>query len=193
MIAKSAFFTAMGILALIAMPGCNSESSGPEQVPCDPPSKPGVFEVGTGEDCFARLSDGAEIPLQNGPQGGYHLFVAVGCKDCGETVRIQYGVRDPMTNAALTGTYENKEMMALTGDTWRQVAGIQLSMPGTSWDEQNDPPPAKGTALILWANALDANDKLIHEAQVSLVIGNTEQWDPCDPGDESEACAGNGI
>lgn len=171
----------------LALSACDGTPENPSDS-CDPPSDPAEFEVGTGEECFERLDAGGAIPLMNGPQGGYHLFVAVGCADCPEEVRISYGARDPQTGEALAGTYESEEVKELGGDDWHQTAGIQLSMPGLSWDETSDPPPAKGTPLVLWAEAKDKSGSSIHTAEIALTIGATVQWDPCEGDGNSEAC-----
>src|SRR5687768_6189451 len=49
---------------------------------CDTPPDPETFEMGTGEHCFARLSANQAVDLISGPQGGYHVWLAIGCADC---------------------------------------------------------------------------------------------------------------
>lgn len=175
------------LAAALLLSACgSSESNSPDL--CDPPDSPADFEVGTGEKCFERLAAEAEIPLIRGPQGGYHLWLAVGCADCGDKPHLKYGARSSDSEEPLPGTYVADRHVPLEGDSWGQVAGIQLSMPGLSWDEENDPPPAKGTRLFLWADVVNGS-QVVHHAEVPVVLGDTVYWDNCD--DNSEACAGN--
>lgn len=76
--------------------------------------------MGTGEKCFEAVAGGQEVPLMSGPQGGYHMWLAVGCVDCAATVHLKYGARDPATNMPLTGTYDEEAMVPLKGKDWPQ-------------------------------------------------------------------------
>lgn len=154
---------------------------------CDPPSNPAAFEVGTGESCFERLSENGEIALMSGPQGGYHLWLSIGCADCGDQVLVAYGVRDPATGQALEGTIDSAAMIELSGGTWRQVAGFQVPIPGVQWDPEMAP-PAKGTPIVLWAAAKDGSGEVLHEAEIPLFIGETATWDPCVENPDGDDC-----
>ncbi len=148
---------------------------------CTTPGDHPVFALGTGEDCFEPLSDGDVLPLISGPQGGYHLWLALGCSDCGATPVLSWGARDPATGQTLEGTFDSQGVVNLSGGAWPQAAGLFAGMPGVSWDPENEPPPAPGTHVILWARV----DAAGHEAAVEVVIGETIAWDPCieDPND----------
>ncbi|NUP09445.1 MAG: hypothetical protein HOW73_25610 [Polyangiaceae bacterium] len=207
------FRLAYAALALLALAGiaCGSDISdgeggqggqggeggegggGPTPTECDAPDTPGTFEIGTGEACFERISEGATISQMNGPQGGYHLWLAVGCADCGAEIQVRYSLLDPETMMPLDGTYPDNiayaELSSAGG--WPQRAGIQMSMPGIEWDIENDPPIAEGTPFILDVEALDPSSlEVLHEAQLSLVIGSIQPWDPCDLHPEGECCTG---
>src|SRR4051812_16305154 len=65
---------------------------------CDDPPSPQMFEIGTGEKCFSRLTANQVIPVKQGPQGGFHLWLAMGCSDCPEKVTVLYGLKDKATN-----------------------------------------------------------------------------------------------
>lgn len=41
----------------------------------DPPSGPGVIEIGTGALDFEPLTEGQELGIVAGPQGGYHFII----------------------------------------------------------------------------------------------------------------------
>lgn len=155
---------------------------------CKTPDPAESFEVGTGEKCFEAVAAGQEVPLMSGPQGGYHMWLAVGCVDCSATVHLKYGARDPATNMPLTGTYDEEAMVPLKGKDWPQAAGLIVHMPGLSWDPENDPPPAKGTKLLLWSEAYDAKDALLHEAQVEIVVGDIVEWSPCAEDPNNPVC-----
>lgn len=179
------------LLLLSALAGLTACQGSVEQIACDAPKDAGVFEIGTGEECFSRLAANDEIPLINGPQGGYHVWLAVGCKDCGEgSVELRYGVRDPATQMPLAGTGELQEVVPLAGEGFRQAAGIIVYMPGLSWDPEIDPPPAKGTHVVLWVEA-SSGGQLLHSAEVEVVIGDVQHWDPCEDDPDSESCSFN--
>ena len=163
----------------------SSTSTGPA---CDAPAGVGSFEIGTGEKCFEPLADGDEIPLMSGPQGGYHVWLATGCTDCGTVVHYFYGVRDPATNMALTGTYTAEAMLELAGAGWPQKAGIVIHMPGLSWDPMNEPPPAKGTKVILWAESYTPQGDVSHKAEVLVTIGDIQDWNPCIENPDDPLC-----
>lgn len=154
---------------------------------CDTPPEPGAFEIGTGEECFSRVADGDEVPLMNGPQGGYHMWLALGCQDCQTPTLLRFGAHDPATGMPLTETYDQQEMVPLHGEGFPQAAGIIVTMPGLSWDPEGQPPLAKGTHVVLWAKAYDG-DQLLHEAQVEVVVGDIQTWDPCADDPNSMYC-----
>ncbi|MBK8256166.1 MAG: hypothetical protein IPK82_26290 [Polyangiaceae bacterium] len=156
-------------------------------VECVAPSNPEVFGIGTGEHCFEPLADGAEVPLMNGPQGGYHVWLAVGCQDCGSQVTLKYGVHDVTTGEPLANTYDLQSVQPLKGDTFPQSAGIIVNMPGIIWDPDNSPPLPKGTHFVLWVDAYQ-NDTLIHKGQVELIVGDIVEWNPCEEDPNNPAC-----
>lgn len=146
---------------------------------CEAPPLPGQFAVGTGEKCFDQLAAQDEIPLMNGPQGGYHLWLSIGCKDCPNPVHLKYGARDPVTQMPFAGTGNFEAMVPLSKQSWPQAAGLVVNMPGLSWDPESQPPPAKGTHVVLWAEAYGAGEALLHAAEVEVILGDIESWDPC--------------
>lgn len=159
--------------------------AGGQPVDCDPPSTTAVFEIGSGEECFEPLADGATVPLISGPQGGYHLWVAVGCADCAATVSLEWGVNDPVTGETFPNTYPNQGTVPLSSGAWPQAAGLIAGMPGLSWDPENEPPPPPGTHVLLWVKSSGAVE---HEAEVEVVIGETVSWDPCAETPDDPAC-----
>ncbi|MBL9025852.1 MAG: hypothetical protein JNL21_26895 [Myxococcales bacterium] len=146
---------------------------------CAPPASAGAFEIGTGERCFEPLVSDQEVPLMQGPQGGYHVWLAVGCNDCPDNPTLVWGALDPATGATLEGTYESQSVVDLSNQSWPQIAGLFTNMPGLSWDPMTYPPPAKGTHVVLYAKLLGSSMETLHEGQVEIVIGDTLVWDPC--------------
>lgn len=160
---------------------------------CEPPAGVGVFAMGTGERCFEPLTDGQEVPLMQGPQGGYHVWLAIGCADCGDAPALTWGALDPMTGMTLEGTYESQSVLDLSDQAWPQMAGLFVGMPGLSWDPMSYPPPAKGTHVILYAKV--SAPGITHEEQVEVVIGDVTIWDPCanDPNNCPDGAGGGFV
>lgn len=141
---------------------------------CLDPPDPGAFELGTGELCFERLSAGQTLPVIAGPQGGYHLWAAALCADCGPQTVISYATRDFATHAELS--YENSAVVTPLGPAGR-IVGLQAPLPGAPWDPDTVLP--KGTHVLLWIGERDAAGNLLREAEIEVVLGEEVYWDPC--------------
>lgn len=160
--------------------------AGGEAPTCDPPPSPEPFELGTGEKCFARLASLETVPMIQGPQGGYHLWTAVGCDGCSSPLHLRYGVNDPVTGMPLA--YGPSEVFAdLKGDGWKQKAGITNGLPGISWAPEDDPPLPEGTHVLLWVELLNDTTVVDHR-EVELIIGPTVIWDPCIEDPNNDLC-----
>lgn len=158
--------------------GSGGSGGGPACV--DPPD-PQVFEVGSGQTCFERLTPGQTVPVMSGPQGGYHVWLGIGCADCGDHAILRYGVKDPATHDWVAGTHENTVVTPLDPAGWHQFAGLQAFLPGVHWDPTSALP--KGTHVLLSATVLDDAMAVKHAAEVEIVLGETESWyPPCDTG-----------
>lgn len=158
-------------------------------ITCTDPPAPAVFEIGTGETCFERVTAGQTVPVMAGPQGGFHIWLAVGCADCGGQAILTYGVKDPATHDWIAGTYANNAVVPLDADGWPQHAGIITYLPGIAWDPASYLP--KGTHVLLYAAVLDTSMAVKHEGEVELVLGDTQSWSPpCDPGPNCGAPGG---
>lgn len=162
--------------------GSSSASTGASaggSSPCADPAAPAAFEIGGGEACFERLTAGQTVPTMQGPQGGFHLWLGVGCSDCGAKPILQYGVKDPATGDWFADTFPQKEVIALDSSGWGQLAGITAFLPGVVWDPMSQLP--KGSHVILSAAVLDGSGDVVHEGEIELVLGDVEIWDvPCD-------------
>lgn len=173
--------------------GAGGEGGSPPTIDCDAPENPGPFELGTGEACFERVGSGDSVPMMNGPQGGYHMFLAVGCEGCPEEAIVEYSVLDPVTREVIERTYPGSRAYAsfVDADGWEQAPGIQLGMPGIMWDVENDPPLPEGTGLLFVVALLDtATEEVLHESELEVVTGPITPWDPCDLHPEDDCCTG---
>ena len=65
------------------------------------------IEIGTGDRDFAALADGATVTPVRGPQGGYHIYVALKTKDLG-----QYGTKTRVDGAQVS------TLLAAQGGAW---------------------------------------------------------------------------
>jgi hypothetical protein len=160
--------------------------AGGEAPGCDPPAGAGAFDLGTGEKCFEALTEGQTITMIEGPQGGYHLWMAVGCTDCVQPAHLRYGADDPATGMPIH--YGPSELYAeLKCTTWPQKAGVIVALPGLSWDPEYDPPLPKGTPVLLWVEVVEG-ETVLHRAEIEIVIGETVYWDPCVEDPNHELC-----
>lgn len=157
---------------------------------CVTPQGAGDFAIGTGEECFEPLGDAHVVPLVAGPQGGYHVWISLGCRDCAGAAAVRYGTKD--ASGAWVAS-DGPLMFALqeglpTVDQWGSLAGIQGYMPGLSWDPEAEPAPQKGDTFTVYVAVVDADLAPLHEAEVEITIGDTVYWDPCE--DDPEQCFG---
>lgn len=217
-VSRSLSFSFWLVLSAASIPliGCGSSASGPVGggdeggrsaggeggeggtggqspiIDCEAPPSPEAFEIGTGEACFTRLESGAVVDQMNGPQGGYHVWLALGCTDCPPSLALEYSMLDPVTGEPLPGTFPGSQTFAelvSIGDGFAEAAGIQLGMPGLSWDPETEPPLPEGTTFVLEVKATNQSGTLLHEASVELELGPIVPWDPCDLHPEGECCA----
>lgn len=162
--------------------GGASGTGGTGGAACVAPPSPPVFEVGTGESCFTRLTPGQTVKVENGPQGGFHIWLALGCTDCGATPIVQFGIKDPATSDYYPMTMVQKQVVPLDG-AWPQRAGLTAFLPGMVWDKTSQLP--MGTHVLLSGAVLDASGAVLHSSDVEVVLGDIEQWNPpcsTDPG-----------
>jgi hypothetical protein len=161
---------------------------GGETPDCEAPSAPEPFELGTGETCFARVAAGETLPLVQGPQGGYHLWVAVSCTGCAEQLYLRYGALDPVTGEAFPNTYATEGMVDLVGDaSYRQRAQLTAVMPGVPWDPETYPPLEKGARVLLYVELLEGSE-VVERRELEVRVGDTVSWDPCAEDPESPYC-----
>jgi hypothetical protein len=157
--------------------GAASSSTGGDT--CASPSDPIAFEAGSGEACFERLTTGQTVTVLQGPQGGYHVWLAVGCVGCSGKTTIEFGVKDPATKTWFATTSPQKVSVDLGGAGWQQQAGFTAFLPGVVWDEKSSLP--KGTHVLLTTIHYAADGISSEEIQHEIVLGDIEQYNPpCD-------------
>jgi hypothetical protein len=145
-----------------------------------PPPSPAAFEAGSGQTCFERLTSGQTVTVLQGPQGGFHIWLAVGCSGCTAKTTLEYGVKDPATKTWFATTSPQKVAVDLGGAGWRQQAGFTAFLPGVPWDQTTQLP--KGTHVLLTAITYGADNLPIDDVENDVVLGDIEQYTPpCDP------------
>ncbi len=157
-----------------------ASSSGTGGDTCAAPPSPAPFEAGGGETCFERLTQGQTVKVLQGPQGGFHIWLAVGCTGCTSSKTIEYGVKDPATKTWFAMSTPQKVAVDLAGAGWREHAGFTAFLPGVPWDQTTQLP--KGSHVLLTAILYGDNNAPVDEIENDVVLGDIEQYSPpCDP------------
>ncbi len=124
--------------------------------------------AGTGESAFEPLGPSVVVPLNSGPQGGFHLWVALRCEGCGAEGTISYAVRDAATNELLT--YDGiKQIVQFTDATppWKEAAGI------FGYLQSYNAADYIGRKVKFWVSvASTINGPSLGEAEADAVIGD---------------------
>lgn len=120
--------------------------------------------VGTGEVAFEDTKSIDGVPLIAGPQGGYHIWVAVRCRGVGpQQVQIRYGVSDA----------QSAELLSVEG--LRAVVDL---LPVDGWDEwlamtafltSGDTSTYAGREIVLWAEVEDATGQPLSDTAPTVV------------------------
>lgn len=63
---------------------------------------PVAFELGTGEEDFEALTEGQTLAMVHGPQGGWHLTMAVHGANTDQFVSLEYRVVDVQSQTTIT-------------------------------------------------------------------------------------------
>jgi len=164
----------MKLLPLIALlvltSACTTETEppGPQAPVCEPESWDGALQVGGGEDCFEGLSTGEIVPLIAGPQGGFHVWLAVRCRGCEPGATVAYAVKDAagdfMMGQSQQGVVEMQD-----ADDYRHGAGIQAMMPGDGFTT----PTYLRDAFALWVE-MNIDGQVVSD-EVAIIIDGIER------------------
>lgn len=156
----------------------DSAGAGPTPSKCGETPDAPDFEMGTGEVCFEPLHDGDILPVMAGPQGGFHVWVALLCAACPDEVHSLVGVKLEGSDAWEGETGER--IIELHSD---QFAGLYALLAGTTADPTTVLPEGTDVRVIVQVSSLDGD--LLFEGEKHVTLGPTEVWyNICDP-DES--------
>jgi len=147
----------------------------------------GSFEVGAGEDCFSSLDDGQNVALMAGPQGGFHIWVSVRCRDCARDQLLRYGVQNVETGEWAWGEPQEHLVTMDKLDSYKQAAGLTAFMPGDSWS--GEAPDVLGKRFLIVAEVAAGGE--VYTDEVIVVPDRVEYWDgpPCEES-YGEGCLG---
>lgn len=152
------------LATLLGAAGCTSEVDEVGE-PAAPyvPVEPDAFEVGTGAGAFQELSPGATVPIIEGGQGGYHIWISVRCGTCGPALTLDYGVDDAETGAPISRIGLQEWEKLLERDGWRQAVGL------TAFLDTSDPSALVGRRARLWVTAPAADGSTLRaEAEANI-------------------------
>lgn len=174
--------------ALAFAAGCASEPAVVE--PVGPPARQACpagtvcdfdMELGTGLTELELIEPEGEVTVSLGPQGGFHIWLAVRCRDCAPQVLIEYGVRGSADGAWLYGD-PLRGIINLddASDGWRQVAGLYGLLPGGVGEIDYT-----GLDVTLEATIEDGDRRSIRTVPVH--VARVEVWD-C-PSSDPDHCS----
>lgn len=121
-----------------------------------------VVEVGTGHESFEELPMGGEVTLINGPQGGYHVLLAIKCEGCDPVIDVRYGISDLHSGEGLTFDGLQRTVPLQPRGDWAEYA------PLVGFLRENDPSQYIGREVVLWAEMDDPGG--VVAASVEAVI-----------------------
>lgn len=155
-----------------------SSSTGPLASKCGETPDAPAFEIGTGEVCFEPLNDGDLLPVMAGPQGGFHVWVALLCAACPDELHSLVGVKLEGSDDWVGETGER--IIELRSD---QFAGLYALLAGTTADPTSVLPEGTNVRVVVRLSSLEG--EVLFEGEKHVTLGPTEIWhNVCDP-DES--------
>lgn len=161
-----------------------SDTGGGGASACGAPEGEATFVVGTGELCFEPMKTGDVVAQYSGPQGGYHMFASIGCSDCGEGSVVKLSALSTETGEPLS--FSNEFIGDFKGGPMPSLIGLQVSMPGVSWDPEM-PPLSEGDSVRVDVE-ITKDAEVLHAESLVLTVGKTLQWSPCTAHPEDPCC-----
>jgi hypothetical protein len=143
-----------------------SESSQPQACAAD--SWDGSLQIGGGEACFVALQQGQTVPLIAGPQGGFHLWMGIRCRNCGQNQVVTFGVKDVDGNFTVGQSLSASLTLDEVGD-YRHTAGVQAAMPGDGFAD----PAYLGDSFTIWLE-MQIDGQTVSD-EVTVVVDGIEQ------------------
>lgn len=131
------------------------------------------LSVGTGEDAYQPVAKGSTIPLMKGPQGGFHLWIALRCDGCKDLAVVEFGARDGASGELLSYPGLQQRVAFPIGGGVDDVSGLVTHVTST------DPDDYVGRSAVLWASLrADPEEPAFAEASADVAIGDVEVWNP---------------
>ena len=118
-----------------------------------------------GDESFRDLSTLDGVPLTLGPQGGYHIWIAVKGENLGPIVQVRYAVLDAASDERLSIEGLNQVRDVETDTAWT-VTGLAafLACP--------DPTVYQGRYVKLWIQVSDDVDRQATDTKETQIATN---------------------
>jgi hypothetical protein len=114
-------------ILLIACGACGGDPT-PDVDPCKLAGQSPTVVVGIGQDEYAALSEGATMPVEAGPQGGHHIWVALRTMGLGARGTIISITGRVDSIPATIGPFDTIFQLEPTADGWCEVSGIRFQI-----------------------------------------------------------------
>ena len=136
--------------------------------PMAPDAAPPTLAVGTaapGRDeyhslVFKSLAEVDGVPVESGPQGGNHIFMAVRGSGYTDEVTLTYGIRDVETQVDLTQTLRSQQILT-DGDGHVVLYGFLKPADYSTWP---------GKRVVFWAKATIQDCLEAHAEEQTVII-----------------------
>ena len=106
---------------------------------CETYDGPPVFELGTGEDEFEPVEDGATLRLASGSQGGRHVWVAGRVLGTEDEITLVYEIVDAETGEPVVA--KTRRQVDLDDDANDEFSGITAQVPDPYEFGPSEPAP----------------------------------------------------
>jgi len=93
--------------------------------------------LGTGDKCYVPLESNDTVPIIGGPQGGFHIWVALRSAGLGDEVIASYRVLDTADDSAITLSDPIERIVELCpiGEGWNEAAKLYAQLDAFTIDE----------------------------------------------------------
>lgn len=173
-----------------------ADSGSDTDLPLDPCGVAGlpVLEVGTGEDAFEALTEGQDLAMVHGAQGGWHLPVALRAVHVPQFVKLTYRVVDVLSGVTVTTSDPlalNVALVPETLGTWacrgeypNLFAYLDFGPLGGTDTDQDPWTLLSGRTVRLEATLAAADGAPLAQDSATVVV----RPDPCDANPGQGAC-----
>ncbi|MBW2255386.1 MAG: hypothetical protein JRI25_12425 [Deltaproteobacteria bacterium] len=149
-------------LLVLVLSGCPTPDDCFEDLP--------IVEIGTGDDAFEPLEDGAPLTMVHGPQGGWHLLVSSRVSHTTESVDIGLTVTDvPSSVEVSKGLYE--VFLGVEDECIGTFSGMYafLGVAGLAEGQLNTPPELLAGHELLVEMAIEDSEGRATEAGKTVI------------------------